>query len=226
MSAGKLVVFDWNGTLIDDVDLVQGAANVILKHFGRAPVGLARFQECFDAPIARFYENLGFLAHELGEVLERTQDIFHDYYEERAIAAPLRDGAAQLLQSVKRTPGMTIILSNHIQEPIRLQLGRFGVEKHIDHVLAYESRATQFKHETKGQKLKRFMEENKVAPGNAVIIGDTPEEAHIAHEYGMTGILITGGYASEDRLRAARPHHLVHDFAELHAVLREREFTA
>ncbi|SIK53613.1 Putative phosphatase [Mycobacteroides abscessus subsp. abscessus] len=67
--------------------------------------------------------------------------------------------------------------------------------------------------------LQRYMREQDISPQHTVIVGDTPEEIRIAQSLGLTSVAMTGGMASESRLRNAGADHVVHDHDELLAVL-------
>ena len=73
------------------------------------------------------------------------------------ISSGLREGATEILEPCAKTACQTLILSNHLVDPIRGQLQRLGIDNHFAEVLAYASRATQFRDMTKGEKLQRFM---------------------------------------------------------------------
>ena len=57
-----------------------------------------------------------------------------------------------------------------------------------------------------------------------MIVGDSIEEIHIAHEQDLISVAITGGCVSEERLRAGNPDYLIHSLHELKPILQERGF--
>ncbi len=216
------IVFDWNCTLLDDIALVLEATNALLAH-GRKPlIDLETYRRTITLPLRHFYQTVGFSAAELDDNFAAIQDVFHDYYEERVHTQQLRPGAETLLAAAAAHNVNTIILSNHLEQPIRAQLERLAIHHHFPQVLAYADRATQFKHETKGQRLARFMTEHGLQPERMIIIGDTAEEVQIARDLGLTSVAITGGFFNRERLQAETPHHLVQELGEFHAVLRQR----
>jgi phosphoglycolate phosphatase len=220
------IVFDWNCTLLDDMQLVVAATNVFLQHGGKPLIDAAAYQRHFIMPVTDFYHALGFAPAELTEKFLHLQNLFHDYYVRGEPLVGLRAGAHPLLKATEQHGINTIILSNHIAPQIISQLERLEITHHFPHVLAYADRATQFKHETKGQRLERFIAEHQLEPAQCVIIGDTAEEIHIARAYGLTSVAITGGFYSTERLQAEQPDHLVHDLHEFHTVLRQRGWAA
>lgn len=222
-TATKIIVWDWNGTLLDDTDACVAAINQYLAIAAKPKIDSDKFRTCFDIPITRLYENLGFTEIEIQESMARWQEIFHENYEMMARICQLREGARSILRSTELVNINNFILSNHIAHSITSHLSRHEAEHQIHMVMAYESRATQFR-EPKGQRFATHMREQGLIPANGIIIGDTPEEVQIGRELGLTTIAITGGYASESRLQAAKPDYLIHALPEMLPILRQKGF--
>ncbi|MER2519330.1 MAG: HAD family hydrolase [Bdellovibrionales bacterium] len=216
------LIFDWNSTLLDDAQALCDAFNILFAQCGREPIDLQTYQDRYDMPIERFYGNHGFAAHEIPSLLPKFAEVFHSNYEPLAKSLPLRDGAHDVLSYAKDSGAHTIILSNHLRPPILEHLARFSIADYFSEVIAYPSRAEQFRKESKGQKLLRYLGENWLDPACSVIVGDSPEETVIAREQGIVSVAITGGCVSEARLRAAQPDYLIHSLTELKPILAER----
>ena len=54
------VIWDWNGTLLDDVDACVQAINLLLEPRGLAPMTRARYHREFTFPVRRYYDTMGF----------------------------------------------------------------------------------------------------------------------------------------------------------------------
>ncbi|MGV7214880.1 HAD family hydrolase [Bradyrhizobium sp. UFLA05-112] len=218
------LVFDWNGTLLDDADALLQTTNAILERFGRATIDMNTFREHCDVPLSILYRNLGMSESEVAATDRDGSAIFHDAYEPLASNANLREGARRMLEIAREQAASSIIVSNHIVDPLRSQMQRLGINEYIDEVLAFESRATQYKSMTKGERLRLYMQENDLKPPATFIIGDMPVEANIARDLGLISIAITGGFVSESRLRAAEPDYIVHNHHELLPILQGHGF--
>jgi phosphoglycolate phosphatase len=223
----KFIVWDWNGTLLDDAKAVLDCYNLILARLGRAGMSIESFREWHDMPFEIIYRRAGLNDEDIGRLKAMAEhNIFHDHYEPLADRLALREGVTEILGRAATGNVHSYILSNHIVDPIRRQLDRLGIERHFREVLAYESRALQFKDMTKGERLRRYIKAQALHPGNAVIIGDTLEEIDIARDLGLISVALTGGVVSEVRLRAAKPDYLIHSLHELAPILQERRFVA
>src|SRR5580704_3201097 len=106
----KNIVFDWNGTLLDDTHSVLEAVNIVLAKVGRAPIDMRTFSdghnwpmkiEDKDWPVRSFYRDIGLTEVELDKIMEIERDIFHDNYKALADRAALRPGATQILKDLQ-----------------------------------------------------------------------------------------------------------------------------
>ncbi len=66
------VVWDWNGTLFDDLHIVVDAVNTSLALFGEGPIDAATYRDHYRRPVALFYESL--LGRSVDETMWRTID--------------------------------------------------------------------------------------------------------------------------------------------------------
>jgi phosphoglycolate phosphatase len=220
----KNIVFDWNSTLLDDMDAMHACMNIIMQRVGREPITMDYFRTHYEVPFEKLYRNFGFEESQIDTLMNLDRDIFHTHYEPMADIAHLREGAVEILGHARQKGVKTLILSNHIVEPIRNQLRRLEIEHLFDEVLAYATHAVQFREMTKGEKLRRFMKEHAMTARNTMIVGDSVEEIHIAHEQGLISVAITGGCTSEERLRSQKPDYVIHALPELQDIMRQRGF--
>jgi phosphoglycolate phosphatase len=222
----KFIVWDWNGTLLDDADAILIAVNAILAKFKRAPIAMEDMHAHMDRPFRKFYASIGFDEKELDRVMEIDSTTFHLHYEQHASTALVREGTRAVLQRLKTHKVQNLIVSNHITDKIMNALRKHEIHAYFDEVIAYACHKTQFKHVTKGEKLQRHIQDIGLNATNAIIIGDAIEEIEIARELGTISVAITGGECSESRLREKKPDHVIHSMHELNAILEERGFVA
>jgi phosphoglycolate phosphatase len=224
--ASKTLVFDWNCTLLDDIHAMHVCTNKLLESEGYQPMHIDAFRANYTVPFEHLYRNMGFTDVQIERLLSLENSAFHDHYEPMAHEANLREGAVDILTHAHANGVQSLILSNHIVDPIRVQLRRLEIEHLFDDVLAYADRHVQFKDMTKGERLRRFMVKHGLTPQQTIIVGDSVEEIQIAHEQDLIGVAITGGCVSEERLREENPHHVIHSLAELKPIMQERGFTS
>jgi len=226
MENKKFVVWDWNGTLLDDAETVLACVNISLGEMACAPLSMERFREVQAPSLRAFYKAVGIPEENIEHALACERDLFHDHYEPRATHVPLRKGAKELLGLLKKQRISSFILSNHIGDQIVRLLELHRIHTYFDDVLAHAHRNTQFREATKGEKLRQYLKEKDLDPLQALIVGDTREEIEIARDFGMKSVAITGGLASEEKLRATKPDALVHALSDMPPVLKAWGFVA
>src|SRR3989344_5527181 len=133
----KLVVFDWNGTLLADTRASVESVNQVLKKLGRAePLSAKKYRATMTLPILDFYANYGFGRDYLKKSSILIQETFHGHYERRAAKARTRKGARKTLSWLKANGIGSIILSNHLASAISLRLENFRLAHLFSEVLA------------------------------------------------------------------------------------------
>jgi phosphoglycolate phosphatase-like HAD superfamily hydrolase len=223
--ARRTIFWDFNCTLTDEVEILLAAVNKTLLHWWADPITLEQYQRLFAMPIEQGWENAGLAPAITQNNLSDLTHIFHQHYSRDAHSVPLRPYTKDILAATAAHVEH-VIVSNHIAPQIEAQLARYEIRDYFNTILAYPSVQEQFQRETKGEKLARHMQEQRLNPADCLIIGDTQEETHIARTYNITSIAITGGNHSEPRLRAVQPDHVVHDLQGFHQILRTMQWVA
>lgn len=216
----KLVVFDWNGTLLADTQIVLEGHNRQMKAFGKPPLSLLEFQNKREVPLRKLYQNVGIDMKLYESKATQIIEEFHAYYEPRASKARTRQGTRQLLVHLKKSGIESIILSNHTVEGIYFQLERLKLTHFFSHILANDN-VHESQNIGKEQRLHKFLDSNKQKPEETVIIGDTEEEIGIGKRLGLKTIVISGGYNSVAQLKSAKPDVLVHSLHEIIPAIEE-----
>jgi phosphoglycolate phosphatase len=217
----KLVVFDWNGTLLSDTVASWKAANICLGFYGVAPISLQKYRETFHFPVIHFYRLNGC---DVDEVLAKKNEanvIFQNAYEDLVKNARLRTGARDVLTWLKQREMPAIILSNYLTHRIEAQLNRLKIRDFFRDVSAHDDDGTKIlEHTTKVDRLKDYMSKNGFQ--DAVIIGDSMEEPDIARVLNLTSVAITDGYITQKRLKEAKPTHIINNLRDLRSLLLQK----
>ena len=89
----KLVVFDWNGTLLSDTNACMAADSHVIKSFGGNPVTLKVYRDTIIIPSNNFYAQHGCDMSQLNRESKKLGQVFHSFYEERAKKCRARKGS-------------------------------------------------------------------------------------------------------------------------------------
>lgn len=218
----KLAVFDWNGTLIDDVDANLAGCNACLTQFGKYPITLEQYRATMDFPVIHLYTRNGI---DPDEYLARFQEIgisFLDTYKEAAKTAPLRRGARDMLDWMLDQNMTLMVLSNFLQYELELQMTDRDVLQYFRHIngnIAFNE--LEHTRTTKLERLKAVMDEFSYKPEETVIIGDSLEEPDIARQLGLTAVSVTWGCVSKERLEKGGTDHLIDELEQLQEILQK-----
>jgi len=216
----KLVIFDWNGTLIADTRACMDTDNEVIKAFGGNPVDLKTYRDTIIIPAIDFYTQHGCDRKELEADFKRVGKIFHDYYEPRVANCRTRRSVREVLKSLKQKSIESIILSNHTLEGIQFQLTRLKISDYIARVLANSEKDSSMRERNKQRRLTQYLELGEYESNEITIVGDSPEEVEIGKALGLRTVAITGGYYSTSRLRASNPDYLITNIKELIAIIQ------
>lgn len=216
----KLIVFDWNGTILADTEASWMAANTTLKFFGAAEISLRRYRETTHFPVIHFYRLNGVDVDTLLKHKQESNDLFQTAYEKAAVKSRTRRGTRDLLKWVKKQGYGCIVLSNYLTERIEAHIVRLGLEGYFHHISAHECDGTTIlENTTKAARLSDFMLKRGYKPHDTVIIGDSTEEPEIAHKLGLQSISVSGGYFDVRRLRKSRPDYLISNMEKVRPIL-------
>jgi len=188
------IVWDWNGTLLDDVQACVEAINRMLEDRRLPCIDRQHYRNIFDFPVKSYYARLGFNLE-----IEDWDDIaneFHRHYGELAATAALRPGATASLTALQDS-GMTMsILSASEITLLERMLKERGIRQYFEHVFGLHDRYASSKLE-QGRCLMKAL---ALPPGDILLVGDTNHDYHVAQVLGIRCVLLTSGHQSEDRL--------------------------
>ncbi len=193
------LVWDWNGTLLDDLHLVVSSTNRAFASVGGRNVGADEHRRAFRRPVAEFYaEMLGRAVEE--EEFGRLDRIFHDAYRVGLTDISL---AADSLAAIRSWPGTQSLLSMWFHEelvPAVEGYGLAGLFARVDGLRAELGGGLKAGH------LARHLNELGVPGDQVVLIGDSIDDAEAAESVGGRAVLYTGGFTDPTRLRdSGRP---------------------
>lgn len=193
------LVWDWNGTLLDDIHAVLGATNAAFAEVDLAPITLEQYRETYCVPIPRFYERLMGRLPTPAE-WERMDTLFNRHYTEQRRACALTEGVEDLLTRWRLGGRSQSLLSMYGHEHLVPVVRGYGIERHFVRV----DGRTGPSGGSKAQHMERHFEVlGDIAPESAVVIGDAVDDAVAAAHVGARAVLYTGGSHSRSSLEAA-----------------------
>lgn len=184
------VVWDWNGTLFDDLHVVVEAVNRGVFPLGAGPITLDDYQRHFTRPVKLFYERLlgRPVSDEEWHELDRR---FHDGYRQLLAEATLTADAHDALEWVRRagcTQSLLSMFPHHELVPLVERLGIGSYFDRIDGLVGVPG-------DTKAAYLERHLRQLTAGedPRSVLVVGDTLDDAVAARHIGARCVLYDGG---------------------------------
>ncbi len=185
----RTIVWDFNGTLLDDVRACLDALNVILRANRISPLTAEDYRARFRFPVADFYRELGMVPATPFD-WEALGESFHmRYLFSRHLR--LQDGAREALLAFRAAGLRQGILSALEQGILEMQLRQFGLTPHLDFIRGSRNYDGASKEDAaRGLNLQ----------GPVLLVGDTLHDAEVARSQGWDCILCSAGHQNADRL--------------------------
>ena len=187
-----LILWDFNGTILDDVSLGIRAVNRMLAARGLAVLpSVEAYQAVFGFPIIDYYRRLGFDFSV--EPYEKLAVEWVENYTREMNTLRLNEGFREAWAMLRKAGARQSILSSSEREMLRRQLSLLGIEDCFTEIYALDNIYAGGKAEMARLLLGETQEE-------AYLIGDTPHDADTARAIGARCVLYSGGHAARSTL--------------------------
>jgi phosphoglycolate phosphatase len=190
----KHIIWDWNGTLFNDVHLCNDIINSLLVKNGITPLSLRRYREIFTFPIKDYYIEAGFdFSKTSFEILGKE---FMDEYEKRKTEAAIFNNVKDILEFVKSCGLTQSILSAYVQGVLEEFVEYFQIRDYFIGLAGLDNIYAESKVEIGKKCIKNLNYDEK----DILLIGDTKHDFEVAEALGIDCILVTTGHQSQKRL--------------------------
>lgn len=187
------IFWDWNGTLLDDLDYNIECINDVFKNRGYGSLDKQKYCDTFGFPIIDFYKKLGFDFEK--DSYEQVADEYIKRYNAGADEIPLHKGVREALAVYADKGIKQYILTASEAEIVRHGLKVRGIDKYFDAVLGLDNYLAKGKTAVG----RAFLEKNPLN-GKGILFGDTEHDREVAGELGLDCVLIKGGHTSGEKL--------------------------
>jgi len=192
------IIWDWNGTLIDDVWLCVDILNEILCKHGKLKVSITQYLEKFIHPVKHYYESLGFDFSEVS--FSQVASDYNSAYDRKRLSCNLHFGAETALKALFNAGVKQSVLSAYQQSRLESAASLFKIDKYFEEIAGLLDCYAHGKIK-RGHKL---ISDLNVDISDCLLIGDTVHDYEVATELGIDCILICNGHNSRERLESCR----------------------
>ncbi len=188
MKDKKLIIWDWNGTLLNDMDACITSMNVMLGRRNMKLLDEATYKKIFTFPVQEYYKSIGF--DFLHESFEQLSVEYIDLYKQHSINAPLHQGVFNALEQFKKSGFQQVILSASEQKTLEKQVNQHQLDPYFDTLIGLNNIYAKSKLEN----AVRYLKESATPPQKTILIGDTYHDYEVARAIGCDCLLVNNGH--------------------------------
>lgn len=188
------VIWDWNGTLLDDLHLSVRIINQLLEKRSLPALSKDRYREVFTFPVKDYYQEIGFDFDK--EPFEIPAREYIDIYNRDVSGCGLQTGATDVLQKLQSKAVKQLILSAMEQKPLVENVKQNNIFPFFEMIRGLDNHYAASKIENG----KQLIKDVAVSPEHVLLIGDTIHDFEVAEAIGCQCLLVANGHQSHERL--------------------------
>jgi haloacid dehalogenase superfamily, subfamily IA, variant 1 with third motif having Dx(3-4)D or Dx(3-4)E len=188
------VFWDWNGTILDDLQTGINCINVLFSRRGMPLFNSpADYFDKFCFPIEEYYRRAGF-DYEKEPYVKLAHEYMDEYYKQM-LSAPVFSDVAETLKTLNTAGVRQVVLSAYEKEGLKKLLKYHGLLGYFDDVIGLDNIYAASKIET----ARAWLAVNSVDTRSALMVGDTTHDTEVAAAIGCDCVLIARGHNAKKR---------------------------
>ncbi len=188
------IIWDWNGTLLDDRELCIRSINKLLKARSLPELTLERYLNVFGFPVKDYYQRIGFdFEHEPFDI---PANQFIDHYSNEIEQCELHNGVKEILYKIKEKGSKQVVLSAMEQSKLEQSISRLNIDHFFETISGLDNDYAATK-EANGIAL---INQLQLSSNKTVLIGDTTHDFEVAQKLNCACILIANGHQHKTKL--------------------------
>ena len=205
------IIFDWSGTLVDDLPAVLKASNYVLTQSGRTAMSLEKFRAEFQLPFTKFYDK-----HTPDVPMNQLENWFHAEFRESQHSVVALPHARDFLQFCRDRGVRMFLLSTIHADHFAVQNREIGFASFLEkpYTDVWDKR----------EKIHEILRDHNLKADETLFIGDMEHDIATAQHGGIHSCAVLTGYNTLEQLRAAQPDLIVEHLGELKRVLLKNHF--
>ncbi len=204
----KNLIFDWSGTLCDDMALTIEATNYVLAQYGRAPLDRRQFRAEFQLPYPDYY------AWKTPEAkLEDLENFYRYAFDHSQTGVTLIPHARAFMEWCREQGIRCFALTSMDPKAFGIQSRQLGIQPFFEGIHSGIHNKEEY--------IPTVMQRHGLKPGETAFIGDMQHDIRAAHCAGVTGIGVLTGYNNAEQLAEAEPELTVPHLAALQNLLEK-----
>ena len=190
----KTIIWDWNGTLLNDLDLSLYSVNVLLEERNLPQLTIDRYKDIFGFPVVDYYVRAGFDFEK--EPFEIPARQYVKLYASGESELKLFPDVVDTLNYFKEKNYRQIVLSAMKDDNLKMMIEKRNISHFFDGIFGIKDNYAR----EKVSLGKQVVENLGLNPSQCFMIGDTLHDAEVSEQCGFNCILFSGGHVSKQRL--------------------------
>ena len=195
MPQRKTIIWDWNGTLLDDAEICRTAINKMLKARNLSELSLEKYRDVFTFPVIDYYRQVGFDFDK--EEWEPVAMEFINLYLGALKEVELTPFANETLEKFKQKGYQQAIISAMQHDALLKSVSELGIYDYFDFIGGIGDHYGGGKVDN----ARNYFTVAGLNPEQVTLIGDTIHDSEVAAELGCKCVLVTTGHQSLRRLQ-------------------------
>jgi phosphoglycolate phosphatase len=205
------LIFDWSGTLVDDLPAVWEASNRVFVRAGVPALTLEEFRAEFCLPFKPFYDR-----YVPRVALAELEEWFHAYFREIQHTARELPHARAFLEFCRKHQIRSFLLSTLRPDHFQVQCRENGFNHFFEE--------TYLGVLDKRVKIAELLQTHRLKPEETLFVGDMQHDIDTARHGGIHSCAVLTGYNRLAQLRQSEPDMIVENLGELRQFLDEHQF--
>lgn len=192
------IIWDWNGTLINDVEICIETLNLLLEQREMPVIRTDHYKSNFTFPVRLFYEKIGFNFSD--ESFELISEEYINTYLGLFKKASLYKNSVDTLKYFKKKGLFQYVLSAMEYPDLMNSIYQKGIKHYFKSIYGSSNKYAEGKQTV----AERLFAKEKIIPEDTLLIGDTLHDWEVASEMGCHVVLIAEGHQTRERLQVAK----------------------
>ncbi len=207
------LIFDWSGTLCDDLALTVEATNHVLQQYQLPILSVEDFRAEFYLPYPAYYKEK--IPH---APMEELEDHFRYAFRHAQNSVTLLPHARSFLEYCARSGIRCFILTSADSKAFAKQAQQLGVDGYFEHIHSSIRNKELY--------IGQLMQQHGLRSDETAFIGDMTHDIHAAHCASITGVAVLTGYNNAAELATAKPDIITPDLSSLQRLMEKSSCTS
>ena len=192
----KNIIWDWNGTLLNDIDISMEALNRLLA-LENLPQVLEKeeYRRYFQFPVIEYYKKVGFDFEKTP--FSQLAKQYMDYYQPHSLSCELHRDVVETLEIMKGQGIHQYLLSASDLTFLKQQLAQYDITPYFEDIKGLDNIHAH----SKAELAKTFVESARLSKDETIFIGDSVHDSEVAAYAGCNCLLIADGHEHKEKLQ-------------------------